>query len=221
MADLYASAIGTTMLQLKELPPRPPEYDGKLCLFALAEGVDEAAICAALAPAYGEIVRCTLGDFPPAVVCFTTHEAALAAKRAAALLEHIAGGVDTLFNERAYDERGWCVFEWSVSGELILRLRAYPRMRAALDALPPKVLALRSGCPLEPIELTDAQLDAPILLRLADGTIRLIRCDWLLSTAAEYYFDRDRLTHSLIVRRKQDLPNEAVLPASEATRRRS
>jgi hypothetical protein len=26
MGDLYASAIGTTVLQLREIPPRPPEY---------------------------------------------------------------------------------------------------------------------------------------------------------------------------------------------------
>eukprot|EP00900_Chrysochromulina_parva_P009826 jgi/Chrpa1/18845/Chrysochromulina_OHIO_Genome00025256-RA len=31
MGHIYASAIGTTVLQLKELPLRPPEYDGKLC----------------------------------------------------------------------------------------------------------------------------------------------------------------------------------------------
>ena len=48
MGDLYASAIGTTVLQLKEIPLRPPELDGKLCLFDLADSVDERAIRAAL-----------------------------------------------------------------------------------------------------------------------------------------------------------------------------
>ena len=33
MADVYASAVGTTVLQIKEIPPRPKEYDGALCLF--------------------------------------------------------------------------------------------------------------------------------------------------------------------------------------------
>ena len=149
--SIYASAIGTTVLQLKELPLRPPEYDGKLCLYDLASGVDGAAIKAALVP-YGDIVSCTLDRFPPATVCFTTHAAAQAAKRAAAQLEHIAGGVDTLFNERSYDGRhgeagldddegrGWCVFESAVSGELILRLSVVPRLKAELDKLPPKML---------------------------------------------------------------------------------
>ena len=174
MGDLYASAIGTTVLQLKELPLRPAEFDGLLCLFDLAEGVDEAAIRAALA-AFGEVVSVAIGGgFPPATVCFTTHEAALAAKRAARQLVHLAGGVDTLFNERSYDGRrgeagyddddgrGWCVFESSVSGELVLRLLAYPRMKAALEELPPKVLALRSGCPLETVDFSAGRLETRV-----------------------------------------------------------
>jgi len=82
--SLYGSAIGTTVLQLKELPPRPREYDGKLCLFDVAPSIDEAAIKAALVP-YGDIVSCTLGKTArPAIVCFATHAAAQAAKRAGA-----------------------------------------------------------------------------------------------------------------------------------------
>jgi len=173
MGHIYASAIGTTVLQLKELPPRPPEYDGKLCLFDLAPGVDEAAIKEALAP-YGNIVGCTLGRNPPAAVRFTTHAAAQAAKRAAAQLAHVAGGVDTLFNERSYDGRhgeagldndegrGWCVFESAVSGELILRLSAFPRIKAELDKLPPKMLKLRSGWPLEAVDLSAGQLETRV-----------------------------------------------------------
>ena len=50
MSDLYASAIGTTTLQLKEIPPRPKEFDGAMCLFGVAAGVDDAAVRAALEP---------------------------------------------------------------------------------------------------------------------------------------------------------------------------
>ena len=35
MADVYASAVGTTALQLKEIPPRPKEFEGVVCLFEL------------------------------------------------------------------------------------------------------------------------------------------------------------------------------------------
>ena len=41
MGDLYASAIGTTVLQLKEIPPRPKKFDGVICLFR--EGTDAEA----------------------------------------------------------------------------------------------------------------------------------------------------------------------------------
>jgi len=181
MGSLYASAIGTTVLQLKELPPRPREYDGKLCLFDVAPGVDGAAIKAALVP-YGDIVSCMLGKTArPATVCFATHAAAQAAKRAAAQLVHIAGGVDTLFNERSYDGRhgeagldddegrGWCVFESAVSGELILRLSVVPRLKAELDKLPPKMLQVRSGHSLEPVDLSAGRLET----RVADVIARI------------------------------------------------
>ena len=104
MGDLYASAIGTCVLQLKEMPQRPAEFDGALCLFDLAKDADEIAIRVALSK-YGEIVSIEMGEWPPATVHFATHEAARGARRAAAELKHVAGGVDTLFNERSYDGR--------------------------------------------------------------------------------------------------------------------
>jgi hypothetical protein len=57
MGDLYASAVATTVLQHKEVPPRPSEYDGVLRLGNLPRHRDEAAIRAAL-EAFGEIVSC-------------------------------------------------------------------------------------------------------------------------------------------------------------------
>lgn len=110
MGDLYASAIGTRVLQLKEIPQRPAKYDGMLCLFELVEGVDEASIKDAL-QAYGKIINVTVeADAGPpatvrATVRFSTHEAARSARRDAEELKHIAGGVDTLYNERSYDGR--------------------------------------------------------------------------------------------------------------------
>lgn len=106
MGDLYASAIGTCVLQLKEMPQRPAEYDGYICLFDLAEGTDEASIRAKLSK-YGEIMSVSVeaGALPPATVRFSTHEAARGARRAAKELKCLAGGIDTLFNERSYDGR--------------------------------------------------------------------------------------------------------------------
>ena len=104
MADVYASAVGTTVLQLKEIPPRPTEFDGAICLFDLKPGVDEAAIRASLG-GFGAISSCELEE-DPAVVRFATHEAALAAEKAAtAWNPQLCDGVCTLYNERSYDGR--------------------------------------------------------------------------------------------------------------------
>ena len=40
-----------------------------------------------------------------------------------------------------------CCFEDGVSGELLARLTAYPKMQQALASLPPKMLGLASGKP--------------------------------------------------------------------------
>ena len=109
MADVYASAVGTTTLQLKEIPPRPAEFDGALCLFGLKPGMDEAAIRRAL-KGFGEITRCELRR-DPAVVYFAIHASALKAKEAE--LPDLCDGMDMLYNERSYDGssdddgRGW------------------------------------------------------------------------------------------------------------------
>lgn len=106
MGDLYASAIGTCVLQLKEIPQRPAEYDGVLCFFDLEGDIDEASIRDAV-KTYGEIISVTVDaqSWPPATVRFSTHEAARSARRDAEELKHIAGGMDTLYNERSYDGR--------------------------------------------------------------------------------------------------------------------
>ena len=143
------------VLQLKEIPPRPKEYDGALCLFDPKEGVDEAAVRAALS-SFGEIASYEISP-EKVIVRFSNHEAARAARRAAAQLTSICKGADTLYNERSYDGRhgeagrddddgrGWFCFESAVSVELVERLRAFPRMKATLDHLPPKVNLLSSS----------------------------------------------------------------------------
>ena len=70
---------------------------------------------------FGDVVSYEAGaGQTPAVVRFSTHDAALAAKRAASTLTSLCAGIDTLYNERSYDGRhgaegldndhgrGWC-----------------------------------------------------------------------------------------------------------------
>ena len=117
MADVYASAVGTTVLQLKEIPLRSPEFDGAVCLFGLKPGREnEAAIHDAL-DRFGTIKGIELNR-DPAVVRFTTHEAALEAEKE--VIGELCDGMGTLYNERSYDGRkgevnrsdddgrGWC-----------------------------------------------------------------------------------------------------------------
>ena len=119
MADIYASAVGTTVLQLKSIPIRPERFDGKLCLFGLRD--DEATVRHVL-DRFGAIVKCELTQ-DPAVVHFATHGAARAVRREAEqaiascmtsedarkAISRALGlqcdGIDTMYNERSYDGR--------------------------------------------------------------------------------------------------------------------
>ena len=64
MADLYASAVGTTVLQLKETPKRPVKYDGFVCIFGLK--VDKEWLLTRLRT-FGEITSVDLTSDPPTV----------------------------------------------------------------------------------------------------------------------------------------------------------
>jgi hypothetical protein len=61
----------------------------------------------------------------------------------------------------------------------------------------------------------EKQIDGPIRERLEDGTIRLLRCAWLLSAVSDKYLGRDAFG-KVIMRRRQELPEEAFLSPSEA-----
>ena len=111
MGQLYASAVATMVLQIKEIPPRPADFDGKLCLFGVADVVDEGKIRAAF-EGFGEIKAVYDRRRPPmerqGEVCvhFTTHDAVTSAI-AKGIVPGVCGGIDELYNQRPYDNRGW------------------------------------------------------------------------------------------------------------------
>ena len=123
MADVYASAVGLRVLQMKEIPPRPQEFDGRVCLFSLKEGVDTEKIKSAL-KRFGTVVDCDMNR-DPVVVTFASHEEALSAVEAGS--PDLCDGMDTQYNERSYDGRvgevgrrdddgrGWCALFASFS----------------------------------------------------------------------------------------------------------
>ena len=144
MADVYASAVGLMVLQMKEIPPRPPEFDGRVCLFSLKEGVDEEKIESVL-QLFGTVVECDMNR-DPVVVTFASHEEALSAVQAGA--PDLCDGIDTQYNERSYDGRagevgrrdddgrGWC------APPLLFHIAPLPstfQVGGAMDAPPPPV----------------------------------------------------------------------------------
>ena len=106
MNQLYASILATTVLQIEEIPIRPTEFDGVVCLFELSSNADENVVRAALI-GFGTIESCDLSRSPAIVrVRFTSHESAVAAKNAGAP-PGLCAGLDTLYNETPYFSRGW------------------------------------------------------------------------------------------------------------------
>ena len=107
MGDLYASAVGTTVLQFKEVPDRPLEYDGLLTLGDVRPGKAEEAIRAALAQ-FGEVVSVErLADEGQARVAFISHDAVRKALAAGAI-DGLCAWLAAVYNDRPYNERGWC-----------------------------------------------------------------------------------------------------------------
>jgi hypothetical protein len=104
MNQLYASILATTVLQIEEIPPRPAEFDGVVCLFKLSANVDENMVRAVLTR-FGTIESCDLRYSPP-IVRFASHASAVAAKDAGAP-PGLCEGLDTLYNETPYFSRGW------------------------------------------------------------------------------------------------------------------
>ena len=111
MNQTYASAVGTTVLQARDIPPMPASFRGLLCLFGVRDDVDEAAVRAALAR-FGTIVEVVDRRAPPLEragemsVRFTSHQAVLDVI-AAEMTTDLWKGLAALYNDRPYDGRGW------------------------------------------------------------------------------------------------------------------
>ena len=90
----------------KEIPPRPKEFEGALALYGLAKEANEKSIRSAFTR-FGTVVSVRVGGWPPAVLRFSTHEAALAALNEGPLVA-VCGGLSHLYKDLPYDQKGWC-----------------------------------------------------------------------------------------------------------------
>ena len=109
--QMYASAVGTTVLQLREIPARPATFVGWIVLFNVAPSLNAAAARAALG-GYGEIVAVDDRREPPVLregefaVRFASHESVESVLKAMPTSD-LWAGLDNLYTDMAYDRSGW------------------------------------------------------------------------------------------------------------------
>ena len=127
MGDLYASAVGTSVLQLKEIPERPPEWNGCVYLGDLKDGLDEKALVDEIEAAwpFQEFGKVTVKqnsvrhefDVHEAIVVFPDHSRAEDAVASESTWPQFCSFITLYYNERPYDERGWCVANCEIRRE--------------------------------------------------------------------------------------------------------
>mmetsp|Transcript_77320 Transcript_77320/g.153493 ORF Transcript_77320/g.153493 Transcript_77320/m.153493 type:complete len:216 (-) Transcript_77320:303-950(-) len=141
MADIYYSPVGTCVLIAKQVPPRPREDDGAVLGCELAPDVNESQLRSAIGPVVGldgglegdkiqEIDITVQGGGAEAHIVFNTHESAVVATECAIGLPHGRGYLCLRYNDRPYNQRGWCVAEEFFSTECLLRLEMPKLARA-------------------------------------------------------------------------------------------
>ena len=115
----------------------PGGFDGQLALYALVDNVDEAQIRSALEH-YGIITKVKVGGWPPALVHFTTHQAALDAIAGGAA--SVCKGLAPLYNELSYDQKGWCARDCcSAASPACRRRRSSPLPYIACSGAPLRI----------------------------------------------------------------------------------
>jgi len=200
MGSLYASVTGTAVLQVKDMPPRPPQYDGKLVLFGpKGPWLEETSLRADLGR-FGELTSCEIDVAKSeALACFATHAVAEAAYEALALDSERPASL--LYSGRPYDARGWCTFEQAVCKAVAShcakaeRERQLPERYARAQASRAKVVNLSNGqikvedvvdAPTALLEQALADLDTAAFTGKGDLPMvkeQLMNFEWTMHTA--------------------------------------
>jgi hypothetical protein len=114
MSDLYASAVGTTVLQSREIPPRPVSLTGVVQLRHVGgrhtAGANEQSVWRILTElGYGDVQRVSVRG-SDAIVHFGSHNDAvrLATGRTPSgeALTRLCSAASLVYNERPYESRG-------------------------------------------------------------------------------------------------------------------
>ena len=101
---------------------------------------------------------------------------------------------------------------WRVFDEVLLLIALLGGILVAAIVIVRDALATRRafrGIDFTGALLTaNARLDGPVRERLRDGTIRLLRCDWIASSKSDAHLGRDH-EGNVLIRRRQEMPDEA------------
>jgi hypothetical protein len=112
MNKCYASICGTAVIQLKDVPPRPAEYDGRVTIFDLGPAsADEEAVRTDLAR-FGNVVEFAVVT-GVATVRFASHDEA---ERCVVALQRESRDACLVYNATHYSRdcgepySGWCAY---------------------------------------------------------------------------------------------------------------
>ena len=196
MGFFYASVTGTAVIQVKDMPPRPRCYDGKVVIFNLqAHQLSEFLLSQDLSR-FGIVVNCRIdAENGVAGIQFESHDAA---ERACNELED----ADLLYNGRGYDRSGWCTFEQASSrtvashlakaeenGELPKRYARAQESRAKVVELSDGEVRISDETVQEPTALLEqalADLDTAVFIGKGDRAVvkgMLLDLEWNIKTA--------------------------------------
>ena len=144
MALTYASVLSTTVIRHTRVPARPASLDGVVVVYGTA--VTERDVRSGLAN-HGALASVSRDEKERWRARFESHAEA---ERAAARGRSIVTGatrLQTLHVPRPYGERGWCCEETGVATEGVARSAYFPKLKAILDRLPPKLVDIDGAAP--------------------------------------------------------------------------
>ena len=144
MALTYASVLSTTVIRHTRVPARPASLDGVVVVYGAA--VTERDVRRGLAN-HGALASVSRDEKERWRARFESHAEA---ERAAARGRSIVTGatrLQTLHVPRPYGERGWCCEETGVATEGVARSAYFPKLKAILDRLPPKLVDIDGAAP--------------------------------------------------------------------------
>jgi hypothetical protein len=163
MGYFYASMCGTAIVQLKDIPPRPSEYDGRMIVFdkKYSEMTSEKDVVVADLERFGGTITEIAIKAGEAHVTFATHEQA---ERCIAALREEGRGACTVYNETAYSRdrgetfSGWCTFEQGSSKLAAAHLNMASRQASKRSVELPERLKHANASRAKVIDISDGKV---------------------------------------------------------------